>query len=382
MSLVSCALLTPGASSQHHSQYTPGTSAQPPQQYFHISEHKRYIILTPEEHSSLLSFVQSILSKKTELKFGKKVYLGSLSNLPRHKVKEYFTQNNTQKTSRIEQADSLIIDRGSIEKFRDFLTISERNYDLSLYQTYIIESIEDKQKLSPVISTYTNRFNNHDYVSTPNCPFYILTGGKKNPLSSQLSSYLKNLTPQDLYTTSNYWNNNPEIAVYEVIEILRKNPNINILFDEDILPLINNDGIELDPDYMSYLDNMFESKDQENINLALEMLSNVDLEKHSLALALFLNKHMGKFFKGSGLYINQNRSFKSFIKYFEAKKINFTENWKKFSSDLLIYYKNDPQSIEIINSFIIQNINIYLKTIGHVIVSHPIEIQDCTIRLK
>ena len=382
MSLVSCVLLTPGASHHNPPQYTPGTSAQKPQQYFHISEHKRYIVLTPEEHSILLSFVQDILSKKTELKFGKKVYLGSLSNLPRHKVKEYFTQNNTKKTSRIEQADSLIIDRGSIEKFRDFLTISERNYDLTLYQTYIIESIEDKQKLSPVISAYTNRFNFHDHASTPDCPFYILTSNKKNTLTSQLASYLKDITPQNLYINSNYWNNNPEIAVYEVIEILRKNSNINLLFDEDILPLMNNDGIDLDADYMSYLDNMFESKDQDNINLALEMLSNVDLEKHALTLALFLNKHMDKFFKGSGLNINQNRSFKSFIKYFEAKKINFRGNWKKFSADLLMYYKNDPQSTEIINRFIIQNINNYLKTVGQAVIPNPIEIKDCTIRLK
>jgi hypothetical protein len=253
---------------------------------------------------------------------------------------------------------------------------------LTLYQTYIIESIEDKQKLSPVISAYTNRFNSHDHASTPDCPFYILTGGKKTPLSSQLSSYLKDITPQDLYINNNYWNNNPEIAVYEVIEILRKNSNINLLFDEDILPLMNNDGIDLDADYMSYLDNMFESKDQDNINLALEMLSNVDLEKHALTLALFLNKHMDKFFKGSGLNINQNRSFKSFIKYFEAKKINFRGNWKKFSADLLMYYKNDPQSTEIINRFIIQNINNYLKTVGQAVIPNPIEIKDCTIRLK
>jgi hypothetical protein len=145
---------------------------------------------------------------------------------------------------------------------------------------------------------------------------------------------------------------------------------------------MNNDGIDLDADYMSYLDNMFESKDQDNINLALEMLSNVDLEKHALTLALFLNKHMDKFFKGSGLNINQNRSFKSFIKYFEAKKINFRGNWKKFSADLLMYYKNDPQSTEIINRFIIQNINNYLKTVGQAIIPNPIEIKDCTIRLK
>lgn len=369
MSIVSCV------------SFTPTNNYLSTKRYLSVNNHKKYIVLTPEEHSNLLTFTQDILSQKTELKFGKKVYLGSLSNLPRHKVKEYFTQNNTQKTSRIEQADSVIIDRNCIERFHSFLTINERNYDLSLYQTYIIEDIKNKQKLEPLIHNYNNSYSMPVSYLAPEIPFYILTN-KENQITSNLSSYLKDIQPKDLYINHNWWNNNNEISAYEVIEVLLKNPNINILFDDEVLPLINNDGIELDADYMSYLDNMFESKDQENINLALEMLSNVDLDKHSLTLVLFLNKHMDKFFRGSGLNINQNRSFKSFIKYFKAKKIDFQSNWKTFSAGLLKYYKNDPQSIEIINSFILQNINNYLKTVGQAVIPNPIEIKDCTIRLK
>ena len=147
MSIVSCV------------SFTPTINYLSTKRYLSVNNHKKYIVLTPEEHSNLLTFTQDILSQKTELKFGKKVYLGSLSNLPRHKVKEYFTQNNTQKTSRIEQADSVIIDRNCIERFHSFLTINERNYDLSLYQTYIIEDIKNKRKLEPLVHNYNNNYS-------------------------------------------------------------------------------------------------------------------------------------------------------------------------------------------------------------------------------
>jgi hypothetical protein len=378
MNLINCLVLTQNTSNHVHTQ--------PQNKYLSPGYLRDRIILTPEEYTNIISFIKTIISQeKKELKLGKKVYLGSSSNLPRHKVKEYFNNNNTKKTSRFEQADSIIIDKGNIEKLLLHLTLADRtNYDdINLYKTYIVNDCKDKQNLLPTIIPYTHyEYKLEDLISDSITPFYILTLPNKNPIPPYLKSYLDNLTPQDLYV-GNGWSINREVLnVYEAVVTLYKNPRINIVFDEDILPLINIDGLDLDPDYLSTLDSMFESKNQENINLALEMLSNVDLEKYTLTLALFLNKHMDKFFKGSGLNINQNRSFKSFIKYFEAKKINFRSNWKTFSANLLMYYKNDPQSTEIINSFIIQNINNYLKTVGQAVIPNPIEIKDCTIRLK
>jgi hypothetical protein len=376
MNLINCLALTQNTPNHVHTQQQ--------NKYLSPGYLRDRIILTPEEHTNLIFFIKKIISQeKKELKLGKKVYLGSSSNLPRHKVKEYFNNNNTKKTSRFEQADSIIIDKGNIEKLLTHLIPSDRNYDIDLYKTYITKDYKDKQNLLPTIIPYTHyEYKLEDLISDSITPFYILTLPNKNPIPPYLKSYLDNLTSQDLYV-GNGWSINREVLnIYEAVVTLYKNPRINIVFDEDILPLINNDGIELDADYLSTLDSMFESKNQENINLALEMLSNVDLEKYTLTLALFLNKHMDKFFKGSGLNINQNRSFKSFIKYFEAKKIGFRSNWKKFSVDLLTQYKNDPQSIELINTFILQNINNYLKTVGQAVIPNPIEIKDCTIRLK
>ena len=376
MNLINCLVLTQNTPNHVHTQQQ--------NKYLSPGYLRDRIILTPEEHTNLIFFIKKIISQeKKELKLGKKVYLGSSSNLPRHKVKEYFNNNNTKKTSRFEQADSIIIDKGNIEKLLTYLIPSDRNYDINLYKTYITKDYKDKQNLLPTIIPYTHYgYKLEDLISDSITPFYILTLPNKNPIPPYLKSYLDNLTSQDLYV-GNGWGINREILnIYEAVVTLYKNPRINIVFDEDILPLINIDGLDLDPDYLSTLDSMFESKNQENINLALEMLSNVDLEKHTLTLALFLNRHMDKFFKGSGLNINQNRSFKSFIKYFEAKKIGFRSNWKKFSVDLLTQYKNDPQSTELINAFILQNINKSLKTVGYEVLSNHIKIESCTIKLK
>lgn len=83
---------------------------------------------------------------------------------------------------------------------------------------------------------------------------------------------------------------------------------------------------------------------------------------------------MDKFYSGSGLNINQNRSFKSFIKYFDSKKVQFKSNWKVFSASLLKKYQDDPESVKIINSFIVQNINNSLNGF--------LEIENCIVKLK
>jgi len=179
-------------------------------------------------------------------------------------------------------------------------------------------------------------------------------------LNNTLTSFLQNKTPETLYIKDLCRENNI-IEIFSYIEYIFKNPHVNIIFDEDLIGVINEDGFELDDDYLSTLDNMFESKSQDNINLALEMLSNVNIEKYSLTIALFLNKHINKFSWGSGLSIKHNNSFKSTLKYFESKNINFESDWRIFSTNLLKLYKDNPKNVNIIKDFIQQNINLYLK---------------------
>jgi len=364
MSLINCATFEP-----YNSTFNPG-------KHLSINKEINRIILTPEEFTKIHVFIRDILSKKSEVKLGKKVYLGTASNLPRHRVKEYFNNNNIKKTSRIEQADTVIINRNSINDLHKYIKL-DNNHKINKYTAYIITDPVKKGEINSICHTSYG----YGIPKSPSTPYYILFNEKTLP-SPTLQLYLKNLESQTLYIT-NSWSNDIDIKnTYKIIEFLSKNPSINIIFDEDILPIINDNGFDLDPEYLDTLDGMFESKTQENIDLALEMLSNVDLEKHALTLALFLNKHMGKFIKGSGLNIHQNRSFKSFIKYFDSKGISFRSNWKEFSVGLLKEYKNDPKKIEIINNFILQNINSFLRTIGEKKLSNWIEIENVNIKLK
>jgi hypothetical protein len=93
------------------------------------------------------------------------------------------------------------------------------------------------------------------------------------------------------------------------------------------------------------------------------MISNINIEKHSLTIALFLNKHKDIFSWGSGLSLKHNKSFKSIIKYFESKNINFNyEDWIRFSLNLYKLHKDNPENVRIIQNFMKQNINGYLKS--------------------
>jgi len=342
---------------------------------------KSRIILTSEEHEGIITFLKKILftAPKSELKFGKKVYLGSSSNLPRHKVKEYFSTNNIHKTSKLEHANTIIISKESIKDLYKYFTDTTTHTPLSLCdEVYLITDDNDKKHIMELARDMSK-------TAIINIPWYIKISTKNNhSITSDVRAIISKYQRQSLYVDIHWSKNTPILNTYEVVyEIVTKLSNLNVIFDEDILPIINQNGLDFDQDYIVTLDGMFESMDQENINLALEMLSNIDLEKHSLALSMFLNKHMDKFYKGSGLNINQNRSFKSFIKYFDAKNINFRLGWKKFSVSLLKEYKNDPESVKIIHNFILQNINKFLKTTHNgEVVSNWIEIENCNIKLK
>jgi len=182
----------------------------------------------------------------------------------------------------------------------------------------------------------------------------------KNKITPKLLNFLQNRESEDLLYKSLYREKNL-VEVYNYLEYILKNPNVRVIFDENLMDPLNEDGFELDEEYLTTLDGMFESKSQDNINLALEMLSNVNIEKNSLTIALFLNKHKNTFSWGSGLSITKNNSFKSTLKYFKSKNINFDHDWRSFSANLYKLHKNNPKNLEIINNFIQQNINQYLK---------------------
>jgi hypothetical protein len=312
------------------------------------------IFLDKLEYEIYKESIKNLLNKSHEVKFGEKIYLGKLSNLPRHKIKEYFQTNKINKTSKLNQSDTIILNKQYLQELGHIFGINtDYTYKiLHLKELYFFE-LEDND----FIINNTQYYNN----ITKELPFCLLINhNDKHKITPKLKDFLQNKTPKELYHKSFYRERNL-IEIFSYIEYIFKNPHVNIIFDEDLIVLLNKEGFELDNDYLSTLDDMFNSRSQDNINLALEMLSNVNIEKYSLTIALFLNKHKNIFAWGSGLNITQNNSFKSIIKHFKSKNINFESDWRDFSLNLYKLHQNNPENIKIIENFIHQNLNLYLK---------------------
>jgi hypothetical protein len=313
------------------------------------------IFFTKEEYKKYEDLVNSLLNQKVDTTLNGKVYLGKLSSLPRHKIKDYFKENNVSKTSRLDQSDTIILNREHLNEFNKIFGSSASWYKLKSCKVYKFDSEKDKEFIVKYAKTWYN--NTLDLESQFSI---VITDENKNKLTPKLTNFLQGRESKDLFYKSLYRDKNL-VEVHNHLEHVIKNPNVKVIFDENLMDPLNEDGFELDEEYLTTLDGMFESKSQDNINLALEMLSNVNIEKNSLTIALFLNKHKNIFSWGSGLSITKNNSFKSTLKYFKSKNINFDHDWRSFSANLYKLHKNNPKNLEIINNFIQQNINQYLK---------------------
>ena len=321
--------------------------------YSHSNEGDIYF--TEKESKEYEKLINSLLNQKVNTTLTGKIYLGKLSSLPRHKIKDYFKENKVSKTSRLDQSDTIILNKEHLIQFNIMFKSDTSWYRLKPCKVYKFDSKQDKTYIESNSKSYHNpelNFNN---------PFIILIKEEnKNKVTPKLVNFLQGKESEELLYKSLYREKNM-VEVHNYLEYILKNPNVKIIFDENIMDPLNQDGFELDEEYLTTLNGMFESKSQDNINLALEMLSNVNIEKNSLTIALFLNKHKSKFSWGTGLSITKNNSFKSTLKYFKSKNINFESDWRSFSANLYKLHKDNPKNLEIINEFIQQNINQYLK---------------------
>lgn len=322
------------------------------------------ILFTEQERNNYLTFLSSLINQPKNFNLKGKTYTGKLSDVPRHKLKEYFEQNNGKKTSRVEQCDNIIINKSYINQLYKSVKKTTLESVFKIDQTpenykILKELVPDHAKTG--YSARNNSFpkDRTKFLDEDNFfihnDFYL-----NNAIDPNLKNFISKQVSLEVYEFHNSYGGN-EIETYQLLEYVFKNPNINIIFDNDILEELNSDGIELDKDYLKTLDSMFDSKDQDNIDMALEMLSNVNIEKDSLKIALLLNKHIDKFNWGSGKSINNHRSFKSIIKYYNTKNINFREDWVKFSLSLYKVHQNDEESKEIITDYVKDKINIMLS---------------------
>lgn len=318
--------------------------------------------LTIKQYEDFTNLLNKLLTQPKSTHLGKRVYLGRLSSLPRHKVKEYFKTNNISKTSKIDYADSIVLNKEHILTFLNNYANNSKYYNsYKLIDKYHIQTRSEFNIINKEINFYRDS-------DIPKLEKYFNDGKKLYIILDKFNAPYKTknflnqlcLKSEEIYFKDIY-RDATLLEILEHLECLIKNPNINVVFDEDLLGEINKEGIILDQDYIKVLDDMFKSKNQDNINLALEMLSNINIEDNLLNLSLLLNRNEHLFSWGSGLSMTNNNSFKSILKYLKQNSINYKEDWRDFHYKLSKKYINDPESLLTIENSIKMNLNNYLN---------------------
>lgn len=337
-------------------QFSLNTSTYNSEEFNYLSgwSHYQYIEWTEDEYKIYQAKILNLINKPSSSILGKRVYLGRLSSLPRHRIKEYFKINGIEKTSKISYADSIIMNKEHIIEFNNSFDPNKNWRGFKYKRKYHIKTEEEL-----ILILKNSKLSNEEF----NNALEQFKKGRKASIIvniNQSNRILSNFSFIDLWVKKLY-READSIETAEYLELLNKNPNIQVVYDEDLLKPLNKEGIKLDEEYLKILDGMFESKNQDNINLALEILSNVNIEENSLTIALFLNKHFPIFSWGSGLTIKNNISFKSVLKYFKSQNINYKKDWRTFSESLYRIHKNNPDNVMIIKDFILQNLNTYIS---------------------
>ena len=294
------------------------------------------------------------------------IYVGKGSNIPRHKIKEFFKENNLKKTSLIESSDTVVFDKQAIKSLKDW-------FNMNIEDVYIVPFTQELYDLlKEEIKSYEKSYSNQSWLKNKVKEFYTSLeknfnlGNKvvidsdinnNNNLNKNLKLLFKNIKPQKSYTQYSYRTKNIS-ELWETVQYYLTNPHGNIIWDDVLLDSLNSDGLDMDDNYIDVLYNMFDSKEPENIQLALEMLSNVNLEKYGLTVALLLNKYKMTFEWGNGNTGGQ--ALKTLSLYFKNKGIEWKKDYRTFSTGLFNFYKNDEESTKIIKKFFIDSLNNYL----------------------
>jgi hypothetical protein len=308
---------------------------------------------TLEDHKSKIN---AILNNSGNGEIGKVLYVGKGSNIPRHKVKAFIEENKIRKTSIIENSDTIFFDKKTIGDVYKWLKCKETKVAIVPFTEgllNIIQTTNSSTNQTNYLKQYTNYFNDkYDlviyYDEYNNYPLFFRQA-------------LGNLDWKDLYEQNTYRTKNIE-DIFNTLLYYFKNPHGNIIWDDAILEKFNSDGIDLDDDYISTLDSMFSSREPDNIKLAIELLSNVDLEKYGLTVALLLNKW--SYIMGWGNGNTNSQAYKTLDRYFKNKGIDWKRDYRLFSAGLYKNYANNEEAKNIIEQFVLQNINRHLSENG------------------
>jgi hypothetical protein len=325
--------------------------------YFYTSwydgNHKSFY--TKDELEKHKANIKTIFNNEGNGKIGKTIYVGKGSNAPRHKIKMLVEENKIKKTTIIENSDTVIFDKKIInDVYKWFDNCKEVKVVNVPFTKDLLDTINKYNSSRPnyakqyeefFVKKYSLLINHSDYIDYP----------------SDFKQALGNLVWEDYHEQHTYRTKNIQ-DVFDTIKLYFLNPHGNIIWDDNILETLNSDGIDLDDDYVNTLDSMFSSKEPDNIRLAIEMMSNVNLNKYGLTIALLLNKHSSNMNWGNGNTGSQ--AYKTLDRYFLNKGIDWKRDYRPFSAGLYKNYANDEGAKEIIEQFVLQNINRHLAENG------------------
>jgi len=320
----------------------------------------RYFI-KEKESTELQSLFKFVNDSKNAINKGDKIYASKASELPRFKLKEFIKEKGLKKTSRYNQSDIIIINRGYFVdmlkecKFKDYVfikgdfietKIKRKDTNDATYDNFktTLKNSKDKDNVV-IVSEYTvNEIEKRNLFQK-----YPAEEAVYNAYSTKMQG-----------TYINFYRNHRLENLLDILYCNRKeimNGKIKIIFDEDMFVELNQEGIELDNEYLQTLRDMLFSKDESNIKLGFEMMSNLVVNNHMLlSVSFLLNEliHTTKF--RPSYYISSNTNLKSLFKLLRTKGIHWESDWKTFGTGLRNNFRDGIEG-DIVKKFLLDNIN-------------------------
>jgi len=320
----------------------------------------RYFI---NEHNSkeLQSLFKFVNDSQNTVNKGDKVYASKASELPRFKLKEFINDNGLKKTSRYNQADVIIINRGHFIQMLKECKFKEYTFIKGDFAENKISKKDNNENTYKFFKESLK--NNSDKDNVAMVSEYSVKEMEKGNLG------IKHPTDKALYDTHTIKIKGTYINLYRSARLsnlmnilfeLRKeimSGKIRIVFDEDLFVTLNKEGIELDDEYLQVLRDMLFSEDKANVKLGFEMMSNLVVNDHMLlSVSFLLNElmHTTKF--RPSYYTSSNTNLKSLLKVLSTKGIRWERDWKTFGTGLRNNFKTGKEG-EIVKKFLLDNIN-------------------------
>ena len=320
----------------------------------------RYFI---NEHNSkeLQSLFKFVNDSQNTVNKGDKVYASKASELPRFKLKEFINEKGLRKTSRYNQADVIIINRGHFIQMLKECKFKEYTFIKGDFAENKISKKEQNENTYKFFKE--NLKNSSDKDNVAMISEYSAKEMEKGNLG------IKYPTDKALYDTYTIKIKGTYINLYRSTRLsnlmnilfeLRKeimSGKVRIVFDEDMFVTLNKEGIELDDEYLQTLRDMLFSSDKANVKLGFEMMSNLVVNNHMLlSVSFLLNElmHTTKF--RPSYYTSSNTNLKSLLKVLSTKGIRWERDWKTFGTGLRNNFKTGKEG-EVVKKFLLDNIN-------------------------